>query len=93
MHVRRQEVAHPDHKHGTLDFVGGGSDKLCGDGVHRVVQHSNRRNELRTKHNVSLLSKMFPAAQIHSVIFFPVSKNQSRKFQKMYKLDEGDVLK
>lgn len=29
--------AYPDHKHGTLDFVGGGSNKLGGDGVHRVV--------------------------------------------------------
>lgn len=39
--------AYPDHKHGTLDFIGGGSDKLCGDSVHWVVQHPQRRNKLQ----------------------------------------------
>lgn len=43
-------AAHPDHKHGTLDFVGGGSDELGGDGVHRVVHHAERRNQLKHKH-------------------------------------------
>lgn len=37
---------YPDHKHGTLDFVGGGSDKLCGYSIHRIVQHPQRRNKL-----------------------------------------------
>lgn len=39
--------AYPDHKHGTLDFVGGGSDKLCGDSIHGIVQHPQRRNQLK----------------------------------------------
>ena len=39
--------SYPDHKHGTLDFVGGGSDKLGGDSVHGVVQHPQRRNQLK----------------------------------------------
>lgn len=43
-------AAYPDHKHGTLDFVSGGSDKLCGDSVHRVVQHAHRRNQLKQTH-------------------------------------------
>lgn len=48
-------LAYPDHKHGTLDFVGGGSDKLGGDGVHRVVTHSNRRNQLRRQTSGSVI--------------------------------------
>lgn len=42
--------AHPDHKDWTLDFVGGCPDKLCGDSIHRIVEHSQRRDKLWGRH-------------------------------------------
>lgn len=49
-------ASYPDHKHGTFDFVGGGSDKLCGDSIHWVVQHPQRRNELKGQRSFRISS-------------------------------------
>lgn len=37
------------NKHRAFDFVGGGSDKLCRNSIHRVTKHTNWRNELQEK--------------------------------------------
>lgn len=49
MWTGQRNSAYPDDEHGTLHFVGGGSDKLCGDSVHWVVQHADGRNELQQR--------------------------------------------
>lgn len=42
------EITYPYYKHWALHFIRGCSDELCGDGVHGVIKHTDRRDELQT---------------------------------------------